>query len=309
MEDVALLSVKFGDWFWMESNIKLVQSLNPSFKSSWVIVNNDLEEAPDSVKKAGLTLIRGADRFSCNDESHHHAQAIHIGLQHIRSRFMILMDPDFYVIRPDWINLILQYMQEQNLAILGSPWHPRWFHQPQGFPSPHFFAVDLSRIDKKDLNFQPGIQDSTLLKIAAWLKNVKLNTLAQCLICGKFPDTGHEIRKRFLHDPKVRWECLPIVIGGKLFLKKADGLTRFTSIFFSGSFDPSRSKDAGDFPHGFLSDLSGEAVGAGWEEFYFKGQPFAFHLRCFGRRDKRFDLNLEKRILSDVLGKIHGRAI
>ncbi|MCX5679338.1 MAG: glycosyltransferase [Candidatus Omnitrophica bacterium] len=289
MIKITLLSVNFGDWFWLQKNICLTRQLNQSVKFDWIIVDNNPgseEDIPDFFKSPDIKLVRGAEPFLLADKgSYHHAAGIRIGLQYVKSRFLIIMDPDFYVVYPDWMNQVILHMQNRNLVFFGSQWHPRFVTHYHYFPSIHFWIFDLEKVDKDVLDFTPNIKNSGLKKIADFLKSKKVKGIYNLVMAGRYPDTGYKIFKKFSRNMKFKNECLKIVFDRNSLLK------------------PILNKNEYFVDRGFVADLNCNTVSLGWEEFYFEGHPFGFHLRRVGRPGV-FDPALEKELLNDILRKV-----
>ena len=60
-------------------------------------------------------------------------------------------------------------MDEKNLSLYGTPWHPKWFTKFRYFPCSHCLFVNLTLIDLNLLDFRP-------IKIVWDKEYSKLNT-------------------------------------------------------------------------------------------------------------------------------------
>ena len=78
-------------------------------------------------------------------------------LPHIATRFALFCDPDFFIVRENWIHAVIQHMTEHGIGILGVPWHPRWTHKVRYFPCVHCMFVDLEVTPVETLDFTPDI--------------------------------------------------------------------------------------------------------------------------------------------------------
>jgi hypothetical protein len=86
-----------------------------------------------------------------------HGEALDALLPHIETRFLLALDPDFYVVMPHWIELVLAHMERAELDFFGAPWHPRWVEKYRYFPCVHFLLIDLERVDRRSLIFRPPL--------------------------------------------------------------------------------------------------------------------------------------------------------
>ena len=74
----------------------------------------------------------------------------------VTTRFLLILDPDFFIVRRDWIADCLAHMQAHELSFFGAAHHPRRPTKFRYFPSVMCTFVDLSRVDRHDLDFNPG---------------------------------------------------------------------------------------------------------------------------------------------------------
>ncbi len=262
---LSIISVKYGSSQWLEKNLELVQKLNPNHSPQWLIVNND----NDSGFRSSYQILPAVAREQHNDKgSYHHAAAIMSALPEVKTRFLLVLDHDFYILRQNWITTVTQQMMARDLAFFGSVWHPKWTYQYRYFPSVHCFFVDLEKVAITDLNFLPAMGTHWLDNIISHPALPLPKNWRTRLQIGQFRDTGWRIYQRF---KKYRFESLiphlnataPRFIPERLSLipTKANAFTRAS----------------------FLAQDSSFAYQNGWEEFFWQDQPFAFHLRRVGR--------------------------
>lgn len=211
----------------------------------------------------------------------HHATALEKALQEVRTRFVLLMDPDFFVLRQDWIETLLSYVSEQNIGILGSVWHPRWFYQYRDFPSVHFMLVDLHQIPLTEIDLKPLISEDRWWQIINRKRTPWPAVLRDTLKAQRCRDTGWRLYRRYYRDPTVRLEMLlPHYIPPENARYRWEK-TLAPVLPASWRKYPS---DAQSFTEeSFLRQPWAEAYRQGWEEFFWEGSPFAVHLRSVGR--------------------------
>ncbi len=204
------------------------------------------------------------------------------GLRFVSSRYALLLDHDFFVIRPDWIRQVLDRVQTKRLAFFGSVWHPRWSYQPRDFPSVHFMLIDLERVPVQELDFAPDMASNRLDALISHPRLPIPGALRTLLQVGQFRDTGWRVRQRF-RDSGLRFECLTPHFDVRAALEDAPPLHRLAQRWLPDRRSPiPRTKAVTE--QSFLRGLSPLAYRSGWEEFYWHDRPFAFHLRSVGRR-------------------------
>ena len=72
---------------------------------------------------------------------YHHAFNLEMALSKVKTRFAILLDPDLYLVRPNWILELITRMKLEQLAVFGVPWNPRYFQKYRILPR-HAFHGD-----------------------------------------------------------------------------------------------------------------------------------------------------------------------
>ncbi len=148
----------------LKLNFYLTKKLNPTSDFCWLIVDNSPEGSQYKIKEeaTNIKVIKGVKKINKLHApgSYHHAAAINLSLEHVRTRFLLVLDCDFFIVWGNWINEILDHMQKNNLSFLGSVWHPAWYAKYRYFPSIHCFFIDLGKVDVKKLNFTPDIKDN-----------------------------------------------------------------------------------------------------------------------------------------------------
>lgn len=94
--------------------------------------------------------------------SYQHGMAINLGLQHIHTRYLLVLDPDFYILRDNWAEAVLSHMKTKKLSFFGAPWHPKWYNKWRDFPCAHCLFIDLNRVQPIHLDFLPHFQKTAI---------------------------------------------------------------------------------------------------------------------------------------------------
>jgi Glycosyl transferase family 2 len=293
---LTMVSVKYGSSAFLTRNAALVRALNPAAPYEWIVVNNDNDE---KFASSEFRVLPGVPRPSDPKDrgSAHHAAAIMAALQHVSSRFVLLLDHDFFVVKPDWVQSLLEHVTEKKIAFFGSVWHPRWSYQPRGFPSVHFMLIDLEQVDRSALDFRPDMNGNRLDAIISHPNLPLPQGLRTLLQMGAFRDTGWRVRERFINSG-LRAECLVPHVNIKEARRDAEPLHRFVAQVLPRVRNPiPRADEITDGSFLRADSLVGYALG--WEEFFWRDAPFGFHLRSVGRRitDSETDLAELDRLL------------
>jgi hypothetical protein len=287
--NLSLISVKFGSAALLERNVQLVHDLNPDTNFSWLVVNNDFEP---NFRLRGVEVLAGVPKPHASDKgSTHHALALNLALNAVKTRYVVLLDHDFFVLRPNWIGETFEHLHQHKLAALASQWHPRWSYQPQRLPSVHFLLLDLEQFSGVD--FRPdffGNRFDALVSSPHLPLPAALRTLLQT---GAYRDTGWRLLEQF----KTRaFMCLDVAVDLPRLERGAPWLYRLAQRVLPPSWSPLPKTMRGYTDAHFLPPQAQEL---GWEEFFWQGRPFAFHLRRVGNATNQDDTALLEQILAD----------
>jgi hypothetical protein len=186
---------------YIQDQLDLIDALNPGADFKLLVVDNAAHAG------GGLTspdprvqLIPGFDPAPLPLEgrgSYHHALALNQAVPLVGTRYMLVMDPDFFVIRPGWIDACISYVRTRDLGFFGAPWHYLSYRKWRYFPCVHFLLVDLHRTPAAELDFTPAIvEDRRWLNspAARWLKKHLPRLYNRSLVESR-RDTGWRLRR------------------------------------------------------------------------------------------------------------------
>ena len=308
---LTICSVSFHNARHLILNWNLTRQFNhDSERIKWVIAENTPEGAKDrlSFDDDRFQVIPGAS--GQRRISYHHTEALQKCLAHVNTRFLLILDPDFYIVRENWLDDIIDHMQANDLAFFGVPWHPRYIDKFRYFPTVHCTFVDLEKIPLAELDFRPWGEDE-VESGAQQKKSGPLNALWGAMTMQhrrkEFRDSGTRMYYRYAGDANVKYECpTPVYRLPQDFPGAGNPLSLRSRIIESMLPDslcylpkrPSAYTDRG-FPEvGF-----GSAFPGFWEEFMWKDMPFGFHVRRNakkGDRDEEAELGAIEHFLESI---------
>ena len=235
--------------------------------------------------------------------SYHHAAGLNIALENVTTRYAVVIDPDLYVIRPNWLQEVIDHMSEHDLAVFGVPWNPRWYQKFRDFPCTHLMVIDLQKCQwRRDMLAPDLVRAGAKYVSKFWLefpqmakagwsgalqhlfKNLSLaisEDRRQRRTIGASRDTGFSLLEEFKRDPRLKAEvATPVFTPSAGFMPTS--VTPLQRVI--DRLAPDRrsylSKRPGSFTtQGFDAFGLPDTRSLGWEEFLWKGQPFAFHVR------------------------------
>jgi hypothetical protein len=296
--ELTICSVSFHNARHLSLNWELADRLTRGDgRLRWVIAENtpDGSEARLDPHDRRFLIIPGVD--DSHRDNYQHTEALHKCFEHVRTRFLLVLDPDFYIVRPHWLRDVLGHMQRNDLAMLGVPWHPKYTDKYRYFPCVHCFFVDLGKIGIDALDFRPGCDDEPTeipsdrtsvprpSAAARWLGIDALRHRRK-----DYRDTGTRMYLRYRRDPRFRYECaIPVYKLPDDYQGSGNPLgwrSRLIESMLPDSlcYLPKR-KDSYQ-SQGFLGRRKG-APSEFWEEFMWQGAPFGFHVRRNARKGER----------------------
>jgi hypothetical protein len=310
--DLTICSVSFYSRDYLRFNSRLAKSLNHGLAPRWLVIENTPADSPEGItlESDGFEIINGIDSAGSRlaPASFHHALGLNKVLEYVDTRFVLLLDPDFYIIREDWISQVINYLNEKNLAFFGAPWHPKWYRKYRYFPCTHCLFIDLSQIRKKTLDFRPAYVKSNstesvgagvniapskrIFRILARIAPAPLRCMAGFVYdlnsnidgrkgIGGSRDTGYNVFQLYRRAKQVQFECIvPVYNPERDYpVNSLNGLSRIIDGFLPdhASYMPKRGDSY--TKSGFLEHICADTVHLGWEEFVWQSKPFAFHLR------------------------------
>lgn len=293
----------------IERNFALIRCKNPAARVVLRVVDNSRHAGglPVSVNGQwdlvdGVSMDdQGIDRRSRASSQHGLALNRCLAQRPVETRYLLILDPDFYIYSAQWVSEVTAYMDAEELAYFGAPWHPRWFTKYRGFPCVHCLFIDTEKVDVAQLDFTPRpsatlaaeVQNTAIgasLKRSAWapLLSFFYSMTLLRLDIGKAQDTGSQVfrharqeRERPLSQllvPYVR----PDDFHGVRHLRRRAG--RLLELPWPDrlSFIP---KGRGYFTEqsALSAPLERELSQRGWEEFQWCGRLFGVHMRRFAQ--------------------------
>ncbi len=255
--------------------------------------------------------------------SYLHAASLAAAVREVKTRFLIILDPDLYVVRPNWAAEIIARMKERDLAVFGVPWNPRWHQKQRRFPCTHLMVIDREKIPLEAETFYPDLLRVDTTKYAAktiqkflHLKATKGAPRGDVRRAGwnlirRFPatiaedrnqrrsigqsrDTGQMINK-LIEDRGLNFEAALPVFDPKIEGFAGNSVTAIQRAPLVEALFPPEMRyvpPKETFSRkGFLEFGYPNFRSLKWEEFLFEGTPFAFHMRGEMHRPKQLRLD------------------
>ena len=255
--------------------------------------------------------------------SYLHAAGLNIALRESKTRFSIVLDPDFYVVKENWIERILEKMQAENLAVFGAPWNPRWYQKFRSFPCSHLMVIDHEKIPFT-LNLlspelvRPGpkfvsqimielsrLRDPRALSrkrrgfakmLVQNARSLPLEDWRQRKTIGASHDTGYKLAERARGDSAINYAmATPVFDPGIEGFHPEVVFPWQRAPIVEWFYPPGRRYMPPQNTYsrtGFLERGCPNFRVLNWEEFLLDDKPFAFHVRGELQRGKTLGIDL-----------------
>ncbi len=174
----TILTVSYNSWGYLYLNYILSQKMGCQ-ECQWIIVNNRPSMNDEKKlyykklsEKNNVKIVSGINKedllMQLNNRGHsasfHHGWGLNIGIKYCNTNFIIILDPDFFIIRKNWIQRVLIHMEEVNKSFFGATWTPRYADYLKtkwnDFPCTHFNCIDLRNVELTMLDFLPVDKDN-----------------------------------------------------------------------------------------------------------------------------------------------------
>ena len=181
MEDnrLTICSVSFNSKTCLNLNWSLTTHLNSEKGIKWLVAENSDVTSKERISSEDkkFTVIEGfpAEKvFSDHPEirvSYHHALALNELLKRVETRYVLFLDPDFFILRRNWVRDVIKHMGAHNISFFGACYSPgrhiptRWYRY---FPCVWCLFMDLKYVSKIDLDFTPEIFEAENLRRQGW---------------------------------------------------------------------------------------------------------------------------------------------
>ena len=186
--DLTICSVSYENRRHLEENRRLTAALNPGSRPRWLVVENSPADSPwrvpDDAADFELLESPSSRRDIPGYGSYQHGLGLNLALAAVRTRFALLLDPDFFLVAPDWIARSIEWMQSWKLPFFGAPYYPSRKDKYRHFPCASCMFIDLARVDGSSLDFEPEI----LERVAA--READTRSLLRWAILGRSPSQG-----------------------------------------------------------------------------------------------------------------------
>lgn len=210
-DELTICTVSYHSASLLDLNLSLTRELNPAANYRWIVVDNDNDFQVDEPHP--FQLLKGDP---CSNQgrvrgSYHHAQSLNKALEHVATRFVLVLDPDFFIIRENWIQDVLAHLASKDISLWGAPYYPHASWKRRYVPAAYCMLIDLEKIEKDKLDFTPELDEYLAL-----FESSTMDLLG--ILFGRIPaQLGHMkqsilqdvtrvvLRNRFIAAPLSAW--------------------------------------------------------------------------------------------------------
>ena len=262
----------------LDTNRKFIEEMDPAMNIRWLIADNTPEgrKTAECRQERSATIVSGAempmDKPAYARRSYHHAMGLNRLVPYIRTRYLLVLDIDFFILPRYGIGTTIEHMCRNNLVFFGAPYHPRHFRKFRYFPCQHCLFIDTNNIDVSTLDFSPQVPEikSNPSLRSRIIKKIRKRTLGDRYNVGQTFDTGYPIYKRYYRDSRIKWEYVnPVWEARPPFLEH---FLPERLCFYPKRRTYVHSSSFSKLGYPGADSLDGEA-------YVWNGRPFGFHVR------------------------------
>jgi hypothetical protein len=198
----------------------------------WILVDNSPDRALRAVAQdCGFHWIEGAAAPEPDAGapfhaigSFHHALGLSRGVDAASARYLLILDPDFFLLGEGVVSTLLARMRDEGLVALGVPWTPELHYKWRGAPCMHCLLIDLEQIPKDALQFEPSSGPSMNKTVDRYARFARLFRPLRPLLSpvhqvttgrigiGHSCDTGWQLARWLLQHHADRIGLLPAAV-------------------------------------------------------------------------------------------------
>jgi hypothetical protein len=323
-EGITICTVSFGHKRLIEMNVELTKKMNPNQVVHWVIVENTPDEKGDTFsvgEKEDILVVKGIkNNFKgIGSASYHHAFGLNSAIKEVKTKYALILDPDFFIIKKNWVNEIIEFMSDEGLAFWGVPYNPKRYMKYRYFPCIHCMFIDLSLVGKEEVDFNPDYNQPVFTPgnvvgkekneevrrtfLASLIRHLRIMIKRSSIVCSS-RDTGYKIFEKFYTKKKLKCGYASPVFKMGVSATKPFWVGSILSVILE-KFLPERlcylPKRNGYYSSTGFGELGySDVFREGWDEFIWKGKPFGFHMQGANKDGTTKDHSGEMERLSGV---------
>jgi hypothetical protein len=293
--ELTICSVAYKSRQCLDLNHRLLRGVNPEGPvPTWLLFDNndDARERIDG-RDGRFTVVRPDQRMGFM--GYEHALGLLALLAEVKTRFVLFLDPDCFVVRPHWVSGVMSHMIERELTFFGTPINPRRHNSYRYFPYCVCMFVDLARIPRRELALLPGVWDMRAAleyRLRGVLPSVpRVGALFRWLLTEQWRTNGWQLRQRYAEHATIRNECVQPVWNIEEAIPSGS-VRRLVHTMTPGSVSPIPKRPGYTSPIGFREMGAPDVDALGWEEFVWHNEPFAFHIGSVHFKNVPYDTTL-----------------
>jgi hypothetical protein len=286
-DDLSVVSVVYGDKWCLDLHRRVAAELNGSREARWYAVRNlpphpadawTGDERYETIDGAELAREQAAEPQA---RSIHHALGLAVGARGIRTRYVLFVDADFFVLRTGWYSDVVGRMRDRGLAFFGAPYHPRTPAKLRYFPCAVAVCIDTEQVDAAALDWRPAVgAGRRRVADALWEPLLRRAGAGWRIGIEASVDTGIAVYERHRDRRSFRAECVvPVFTAADARSRLREPRELLLEALLPDRFCtiPRRRGYFTDRPFAALGLPDAQALGC--EEYWWRDEPFAVHLR------------------------------
>jgi hypothetical protein len=280
----------------------------------WYIINNEPNIKMDHLSSDKIVVINGTNNPYTGIDvgpGMHHADGLRLGISKVKTEWVVVWDPDFFIIEPSIVDELIDLALNKELELIGTPWFPLWIGKRINCVALHFAVSKTSNFDNNFewypqsviLKAKSEIRTKERLKILRTIRNYKIINFLYTLTLKRFQinkllETASDLEKFYKNGKTV-------FLGVAISKKQVSQIFAYLPAKFWLYFESKIPRKLSYFPnesrllnHSISNEL--EQV----EHFYLGNKLMGLHLRSFGNRLKKTSSSDMAELIVDYIKNI-----
>lgn len=288
---VTICTVACNNAGFIRHNIALTRTTSGQVPVRWVIAENSPADSKQRLEGPIEAALIIAGEPGQHTPAYQHSLALHQAIACCQTRFLLVLDADFYIVRQNWAMDMIRYMDHHELAMLGVPWHPKRSEHYRYFPAVHCTMFDTERMAKTKIDLRPdypdGAQDPDwpsgydidrdYFTRTRWAKLIaQLPPFKARRRC--YTDAGSRLYKQYMQNSRYRFRLIDAVYDASVHRRQLNWKERWLEKLLPDELCYIPKYYAHTSDKSFLAKFASGPISQEWDEFIWLNKPFGFHV-------------------------------
>lgn len=171
MKKWTILFVNHHSEYYFEYQLKILYKLNDPDDFELLIIDNSVisevdrissyaKKYQDSFNNIRVLHYSPKGEFNKNKERDEHGETVNFAMNHIKTRYLLIQDPDFFWVKKNYLNCLEDLLVKGSVAV-GAPYPLKASNGPIDFPASFGCAYSVDKV--RNISFMGEYLDDNLI--------------------------------------------------------------------------------------------------------------------------------------------------